>query len=305
MNEASNRGLLTRGWTGPRDSMQPSAYDRLREDEMRTPIVGGTIEFAPTRCGLEKLPISSTQAKMVPVSLVADKEQILNNVVRLRRAEQLSPDNEDIVAVRSDLERAVGPTVRRAMAARVLGVSQTALDRWIAQGDIPSVITRTGRREVPLHALVDLIEAVDERTRTSDDRHPLASVLRQRRSDAEQLDPRTILPRRYRRTGRERGHRGAELRSLAYHRAVAQRLDNRIVEDALHRVRQWRAAGKIDPRYADQWEEILSWPLPRMAKLISQDGQRARDLRQNSPFAGVLNERERRRVLDVVGSAAR
>ena len=88
------------------------------------------------------------------MSRAATKEQLLNHVVRLRRAEQQpSPANEDIVAVRGDLERAIGPTVRRAMAARLLGVSQTALDRWIAQGDIPSVLTPDGRREVPRHPL--------------------------------------------------------------------------------------------------------------------------------------------------------
>jgi hypothetical protein len=235
------------------------------------------------------------------MSRIAEKEQLLKNVVRLRRAERVSPAGEEIVAVRSDLERAVGPTVRRAMAARLLGVSQTALDRWIRGGDIPAVMTRTGHHEVPLHALVDLAEAVEDRKRAGDDRHPLASVLRRRRSDAERLDLGTILPRRYRRGIHDGGHRGAELRSLAYHRAVAQRLDDRVVDDALHRVRRWRAEGKLDPRYADQWEEILSWPQPRIAKLISRDSQRARDLRQNSPFAGVLNERERRRVLEAIG----
>ena len=166
-------------------------------------------------------------------------------------------------------------------------------------------MTRKGRREVPLHALVDLVEAVEEHKRTSGDRHPLASVLRRRRSDAERLDPLTILPRRYGGSGGAHGHRDAELRSLAYHRVVAQRLDDRIVDDALHRVRRWRSAGRIDPRYADQWEEILSWPLPRIAKLITRDSQRARDLRQSSPFAGVLGERERRRVLEAVAQASR
>ncbi len=237
---------------------------------------------------------------MILVSLVAEKERLVKNVIRLRRAERASAANDDIVAVRTDLERAVGPTVPRAMAARVLDVSQTALDRWIGNGDIAVVTTPTGRREVPLHALVDLAAAVEERKRAGDHRHPLASVLRQRRSEAERLDPRTILPRRYRRSGSERGHRSAELRGLAYHRAVAVRLDDRLVNDASHCLRRWRSEGKIDSRYADRWEEILSWPLPKIAKLISGDTQRARDLRQNSPFAGALNECERRRVLETV-----
>ena len=235
------------------------------------------------------------------MSLVGEKEQLVNNVIRLKRAERVCPGSEEILAVRRDLERAAGATVRRAMAARLLGVSQTALDRWIAQGDIPSVLTPESRREVPLHALVDLVEAVDERKRTTDDRHPLASILRQRRSDAERLDPQIILPRRYRRRERVHGHRGAELRSLAYHRAVAQRLDERIVEEARQRLERWRSEGKIAPRYASRWEEILSRPLPQTARFISSDSQPARDLRQSSPFAGTLSERERRRILELVG----
>jgi hypothetical protein len=114
------------------------------------------------------------------------------------------------------------------------------------------------------------------------------------------MDPEKILPPRLRRRGRERGHRSAELRSLAYHRAVAQRLDRRITEDALGRLRQWRSEGKIDHRYAEQWEEILSRPLPQIAKLIARDSQRWRDLRQSSPLAGTLNDQERRRILEMI-----
>lgn len=234
------------------------------------------------------------------MGLIAERERLLGDIVRLKRAEQLSPACEDIVTVRNNLERALGRTVRRAIAARALGISQTALDRWIASGDLPSVITPAGGREVPLDALVDLIEGVRAREGATDDRHPLASVIRQRRRDAERLDPGEILPRRYRRST-EHGHRRAELRSLAYHRALARRLDDRIVDAARRRLRQWRSEGKIDPRYAEEWERVLSRPLPRIAKLISADSQRARDLRQNSPFAGTLNEQERRRILEIVG----
>lgn len=234
------------------------------------------------------------------MTVLVGKEQLVRNIVRLRRAEMLCPASEDIAAVRTDLERVAGPTVARAMAARLLGVSQTALDRWIARGDIPAVMTPAGRREVPLRALVELVEAVEARV----ERHPLASVLRQRRSDAERLDPRALLPARYRGSGDHHGHRGAELRALAYHRAVARRLDERIVRDALQRVRTWRSEGKLDPRYADEWEQVLSSPLPRIAKLIGSDSERARQLRQSSPFAGALSEPERRRALEAVGQPA-
>lgn len=229
----------------------------------------------------------------------------MRDVVGLRRAERRCGPDEDIRAVRADLERRIGPTVRRAMAARLLGVSQTALDRRIARGDIPSVVTRTAGREVPVHALVDLVEAVEKARQAGGAGRPLAQVLRRQRADADRLDRREILPPRDRSPGRERGHRSAELASLAYHRAVVQRLDRGIVDDARHRLRRWRSEGRIDPRYGEPWEEVLSRPLPQIAKLIGADSPRARDLRQSSPFAGALSEPERRRVLELIDSTPR
>jgi hypothetical protein len=53
----------------------------------------------------------------------------------------------------------------------------------------------------------------------------------------------------------------------------------------------------MDDRYADQWEELLRRRLTEIRHAITADDQRGRDLRQNSPFAGVLSEPERRRIL--------
>ena len=39
----------------------------------------------------------------------------------------------------------------------------------------------------------------------------------------------------------------AQLRS-AYNRQM--------IDEALHRVWKWRAEGKLDPRYADEWERV-------------------------------------------------
>ena len=73
-----------------------------------------------------------------------------------------------------------------------------------------------------------------------------------------------------------------------------------MVRDAKQRLARWRKCGKIDERYAQAWERLLNEPLPKVARMIVQDSQRGRDLRQNSPFAGALNQQERRRVLDAV-----
>jgi hypothetical protein len=187
------------------------------------------------------------------------------------------------------------------MAARLLGVSQTALDRWIALGDVPVVVGRAGRREVPLHALVELVEAMDERGGSHREAHPLAFLMNERRARARSLDVKSIvddLPR-----GRERDHRDAELRGLAYHRVVARRLDRRIVQTACDRLEQWRSVARIDPRYAREWEQVLSESPARIAQLIAEDSQRMRDLRQSSPFAGVLSEPERRALYEALDEA--
>ena len=192
----------------------------------------------------------------------------------------------------------MGSTVRAATAARLLGVSQTALNRWLDKGEVASVLTPDGRREVPLGELLDLLE-VAERLDVTDASRPLAAVLGERRRAAEAaVDIDRLLPRR------SRNHRTAELHALAYHRLVAERLDDHVVEHARRRLARWRTEGRIHPRWAEQWEHILALPLPRIAKVISADTPPARELRQTSPFAGVLNEHERRRLVELVEQRA-
>jgi hypothetical protein len=235
------------------------------------------------------------------VSAIARKERLIGDVARLRRAERTSVTARgDIAAVRANLERMAGPTVTRAVAARLLGVSQTALDRWVRIGDVPILVTPTGRHELPLRWLVESIEAVGERRLTHpDDRHPLGSVLRAHRSEARGLSASTLLGRAHRGDG-DGGHRHAELRSLAYHRAVAQRLDEEILRDAQDRLARWQTQARIDPRYARRWQMILAKPPTQIAQLIGKDTPSMRDLRQSSPFAGTLSEPVRRRALAVV-----
>jgi len=203
----------------------------------------------------------------------------------------------DVCAAREYLERLVGATVRPADAARLLNVSQPALARWLENGEISAVTTPEGRREIPLSELVELLEDV-ERVREEPTARPLARVLRERRRESEEaIDLNRLLPRRQR---RGRGHRTAELQSLAYHRLVAERLDEDLVERAQNRVRRWRSHGRVHRRWIDEWERVLAMPLPRIAKIISADTMHSRALRQTSPFAGVLSEHERRLLAKAV-----
>lgn len=230
-----------------------------------------------------------------------DTREAIENILRLRRTERLADRRvrTELESVRAFLERIVGPTVSRAEAARLLGVSQTALDRWIDKGEISAVVTPRGRREVPVSELVELLEEIEQ---ARDDRasRPLAPVIRERRRRSlEAIDLDRLLPRR-----RGRGHRVAELHALAYHRLVAERLDENLVDEARRRLRRWRQDGRIHPRWAEEWERILAMPLPRIAKAISADTKHARELRQSSPFAGALTEQERRRLLRAVEERA-
>ena len=209
------------------------------------------------------------------------------NLLRVRRAQRRHPEDPDLRALRTSLERAVGPTVRRAVAARLLGLSQTALDRWIAAGDVPVVLTPDGRWEVPLDPLADLVEEVDEERRTGA-RRPLTVVLRSRRQ---------TVPERPPPAARAVGHANAEAASLAYHRAIADRLGASMIADARTRIDRWRAEGHIHPRYADAWDALLTGPWTILVERLRANDEEAAALRQSSPFAGMLDERERRRVL--------
>jgi len=42
-----------------------------------------------------------------------------------------------------------------------------------------------------------------------------------------------------------------------------------------------------------QWQELLDGPLDQLLMALTSPSQRSRDLRQNSPFAGVLTDAER------------
>jgi hypothetical protein len=72
------------------------------------------------------------------------KQRLFEDIVRLRRAEQSSPDAREIVTVRSHLEGELGASVSRSLAARLIGVSHTGLQKWIEAGDVPVVFTPRG-----------------------------------------------------------------------------------------------------------------------------------------------------------------
>ena len=219
----------------------------------------------------------------------ATKVRLFENVARLRRAERDAPRNRDIPAVRASLEQELGETVSQRLAAKLLGVSHTGIGRWVKSGDLPTVFNREGRLEVPVSALLDLHEKVEYQRRRGR-RHVLEPGISEARDRARRIPP-IPLP------DDADGHNTAELRSLAYHAAVARRLRRGMVDDARRLIWVWLDQGKIDPRHAEQWELVLARPIGEVRRLITEDSERGRDLRQNSPLAGVLSEAERRAIL--------
>lgn len=227
---------------------------------------------------------------------IAESLRLVDGIVRLRRAERVKEVARDVAPVRRDLESRLGPTLSRSRAARVLGVSQTALDRWVAARQIPVVLTPQGRREVPRQFVIELRESIDELLRKGAHRHVLAAALAERRKAAE--GPGGWPPPGKQQLASARGHGTAERRSLAFHAVIADRLDESMLEDARERVERLTGEGHLHPRYAERWREILARPVAEVASAIVADSQDARDLRQNSPFAGILNEQERRRIIE-------
>jgi hypothetical protein len=228
------------------------------------------------------------------------KIEAIESIVRLRRGERLADPivRNELSAVRQFLEGEVGRTVRPADAARLLGVTQPALKRWTDKGEISAVMTPQGRQEIPVSELVGLLEETEE-ARAKGSGRPLASAIRnRRRRSVETIDLDRLLPRK------RRTHRTAELHGLAYHRLVAERLDETIVNEARDRLHRWRESERIHPRWADEWERILALPRADIARTISADTRSARELRQTTPFAGVLTEQERRRLVEAIEGRA-
>lgn len=123
---------------------------------------------------------------------------------------------------------------------------------------------------------------------------------RVRRSDLERLALSAGAPRLTR----------DQRRSLWLHRAIA----GRIVEDPERRLETARRnltvmmAAHPRGRAAAQlraWQQLLAGPIEAVLDVLNSPGSDAADLRQNTPFGGVLMDTERDRVLAAFRSATR
>jgi len=91
-----------------------------------------------------------------------------------------------------------------------------------------------------------------------------------------------------------------ERRSLAISTAVSRKLRANsadVLAKARTNIEKMRSIGPREQRWVDVWESLLALGAGHVEALLTSTDQFARDLRQSSPFAGVLSEKERREVL--------
>lgn len=92
-------------------------------------------------------------------------------------------------------------------------------------------------------------------------------------------------------------------KSLWLHRALLTHLmldPQSVLKTALTNIHNWKSEQRSDgmvTHYLEQWEQVIDSGVDQVVSVLTGTGGASRELRQNSPFAGVLSGDERRRVL--------
>jgi transcriptional regulator with XRE-family HTH domain len=97
-------------------------------------------------------------------------------------------------------------------------------------------------------------------------------------------------------------------RSLALHRAIAQRLrqdPQAAIEAAETNLERMRSQHPHARGLLDEWSSILTRPVDSVVEAMIDPSMHARDLRNATPFAGVLTDVERTAVYDRFADAER
>jgi hypothetical protein len=82
--------------------------------------------------------------------------------------------------------------------------------------------------------------------------------------------------------------------------AIAQKIaiNPDLLSIARVNIDRWSGSGAHSNPYFNRWLEVLSLPLPDILKAITADTEEMIELRQSSPFAGVLTPKERWRIYE-------
>lgn len=100
-------------------------------------------------------------------------------------------------------------------------------------------------------------------------------------------------------------HIRIEERSIALHRAVADRIrkNHKLMREAEQNLQRYLqqsfSEGKTPTRSLLEWQELLeNKSLEEILEFMVSDSERARRMRQSSPFAGILSPQERWRIYE-------
>ena len=90
-------------------------------------------------------------------------------------------------------------------------------------------------------------------------------------------------------------HALADARSLALHRAVAERLraQPELIDAARRRVEAWQRERTVAAYYADAWATLLDGDREHLLAMLTDPSEEAIALRHVTPFAGVVDPRTR------------
>lgn len=91
------------------------------------------------------------------------------------------------------------------------------------------------------------------------------------------------------------GHRKIDRRSLAMHRAIAEKLRNDpgLLEKAKENIRRWRRQG-VDVQAFREWESVLAGGIGETLRVLCAESEESDRLRHSTPFTGILAPGERR-----------
>ena len=96
------------------------------------------------------------------------------------------------------------------------------------------------------------------------------------------------------------GRESVDARSREFDRLTAEKLeaDPQRLAIARDNLRRWMQTGSASSRpLFEQWSEILDRPLPAILEILRSDDPAWQQLRQCIPFAGILSNEERTKIL--------
>ena len=97
------------------------------------------------------------------------------------------------------------------------------------------------------------------------------------------------------------GHPHIDRRSLEMAKLIVEKID---ADPSLFRIahenlRRWRRVrGGTLPPCREEWKELLKRPWIEIRNILLDESDEGQRLRSSHPFAGVLSEKERRRIHD-------